>query len=262
VIRRHAGESGIVYCMSRRATESLAAWLGEHGVRALPYHAGMDDEERHLHQDAFARDRCDVVVATVAFGMGIDKSNVRFVIHRDLPKSVEAWYQEIGRAGRDGLPSDCVLFYSWADVIGYDSFLDSIEDPAVRGETRRKTVELFRLVDAGGCRHQSVVRDFDEAMEPCGESCDVCRGETVDDLLKHATPGEHGLAGAVGGTRRAAAASGRAGPGVGALFASDEGEDPPGWPSASNGSERCAVASPTPKGFPPTSSSTTRCCGR
>ena len=183
VVRRHAGESGIIYCLSRRSVDSLAAWLGEHGVRALAYHAGLADEERRRNQDAFARDECDVIVATVAFGMGIDKSNVRFVIHRDMPKSVEAWYQEIGRAGRDGLASDCVLLYSWADVMGYENFLDGIEDQLLRAETRAKTVEMFRLADRGGCRHQALVRYFDETIEPCGASCDVCRGSGIDEIV-------------------------------------------------------------------------------
>ena len=185
VIRAHAGESGIVYCMSRKGVESLTAWLVSHGVRAVPYHAGLGDDERVRNQDLFARDEVDVVVATVAFGMGIDKSNVRFVVHRDMPKSVEAWYQEIGRAGRDGLDADCVLFYSWADVIGYDAFLNSIDDATVREDTRRKTVEMFRLADRGGCRHQALVAYFDEKLEACAASCDVCRGTGIADLVRH-----------------------------------------------------------------------------
>jgi ATP-dependent DNA helicase RecQ len=190
LVRRHAGESGIVYCMSRRGVESLTEWLVERGVKAVPYHAGLEDGVRKRNQDAFARDEVDVVVATVAFGMGIDKSNVRFVVHRDMPKSIEAWYQEIGRAGRDGLASDCVLFYSWADVIGYEAFLESVEDPELRGETKRKTVEMFRLVDARVCRHQVLVRHFEEAIEPCGSCCDVCRSATIADLVGAEPAGE------------------------------------------------------------------------
>ena len=183
LVRRHAGESGIVYCMSRRSVESLSDWLRQQGVSALPYHAGLPDETRARHQDAFARDQVDVVVATVAFGMGIDKSNVRYVVHRDMPKSIEAWYQEIGRAGRDGLASDCVLFYSWADVVGYDAFLAEVDDPEVREATRQKTIELFRLVDRGGCRHQKLVAYLDEAIEPCAASCDVCLGRGIEELV-------------------------------------------------------------------------------
>jgi ATP-dependent DNA helicase RecQ len=186
LIRGHAGESGIIYCASRRGVDSLTGWLLDHGVRALPYHAGLDDQSRARHQEAFARDEVEVVVATVAFGMGIDKSNVRFVIHRDMPRTIEAWYQEIGRAGRDGLPSDCVVLYSWADVIGYDTFLGEIEDPELRAETRARTIALFRLLERSGCRHQALVAYFDEAVAPCGDACDHCLGLTLDELVAQA----------------------------------------------------------------------------
>ena len=182
VIRGHANETGIVYCATRKGVDSLTEWLAREGVSVLPYHAGLADSERAHNQQAFARDEVDVVVATVAFGMGIDKSNVRFVIHRDMPRSIEAWYQEIGRAGRDGLPSDCVIFYSWADVVGYDTFLSDIQDPVLRQETRARTVGLFRLLERSGCRHQALVGYFDEAIAPCGDACDACLGLNLDEI--------------------------------------------------------------------------------
>ncbi|MDT8341954.1 MAG: ATP-dependent DNA helicase RecQ [Longimicrobiales bacterium] len=179
LVREHAGESGIVYCLSRRTVEQTCDFLRRSGVNAVPYHAGLEDGERARNQEAFQRDDVDVVVATVAFGMGIDKSNVRYVIHRDMPKDVESWYQEMGRAGRDGLESDCVLFYSWADVKLHERFLDEIEDPEVFHRKRRATVDLFELLEAGGCRHQALLRHFEEAMAPCGTACDHCTGVTV-----------------------------------------------------------------------------------
>jgi ATP-dependent DNA helicase RecQ len=183
LLRGHAGESGIIYCSSRRGVDGLTNWLISQGVKALPYHAGLDDQTRARHQEAFARDQAEVIVATIAFGMGIDKSNVRFVIHREMPRNIESWYQEIGRAGRDGLPSDCAVFYSWADVIGYDAFLAEIEDPELRGETRARTVALFRLLERAGCRHQALVGYFDEALQPCGQACDHCLDLDLDQLL-------------------------------------------------------------------------------
>jgi ATP-dependent DNA helicase RecQ len=112
--------------------------------------------------------------------MGIDKSNVRYVVHRDMPRSIEAWYQEIGRAGRDGLASDCFVFYSWVDVLNYDAFLDEVVDTQLRAETAQRTRDLFRLLERRGCRHQALVAYFDETIAPCGDACDVCLGLGVD----------------------------------------------------------------------------------
>ncbi len=160
----------------------MAAFLCDRGVRALPYHAGMDDVDREANQNAFARDDVEVIVATIAFGMGIDKSNVRFVIHRDMPKDVESWYQEMGRAGRDGLDSDCFLFYSWADVKLQERFLSDIDDPDLYWAKAEAAKSLFRMVDNGGCRHGKILSHFGEEIAPCGTSCDWCTGVKAEDL--------------------------------------------------------------------------------
>jgi len=178
LVAARRGQSGIIYAISRKACESLADVLRARGVRAAAYHAGMEPSARNAVQDAFARDEIEVVIATIAFGMGIDKSNVRYVIHRDMPRSIESYYQEIGRAGRDGLPSDCVLFYSWADVLACDRFtveLDGDEAARQRVHVRR----MHSLAAAGECRHRLVARHFGEPMAVCETSCDVCAGFDV-----------------------------------------------------------------------------------
>jgi ATP-dependent DNA helicase RecQ len=176
LVRERADRSGIIYCLSRKSVEAIAEFLREHGIRARPYHAGMEPGDRSRVQDAFRRDEIDVVVATVAFGMGIDKPNIRYVIHRDMPKSIEGYYQEIGRAGRDGAASDCVLFYSWAEVASYDRFVDAVEAHDVRSRARELTREMFAWADRRACRHQTLVAYLGEKLAPCRTSCDVCSG--------------------------------------------------------------------------------------
>lgn len=197
LVMARRGESGIIYCLSRKSVEATAAHLAEHGLRAAAYHAGMDPEARSRAQEAFQRDDVDVIVATVAFGMGIDKSNIRYVIHRDLPKSVEGWYQEIGRAGRDGADADCILFYGWGDVLSYDRFTDGLDSTLAQAQ-QRQTRDLFRLAEAAICRHQALLAHLGERMAPCAASCDACAGL---DPLASAAPAPRGRRGSPRGDR-------------------------------------------------------------
>ena len=174
-VREHEGESGIVYCASRRKVEELADTLRKDGVKALPYHAGLDKQVRDANQDAFQQQDGVVMTATVAFGMGIDKPDVRFVCHADLPANVEAYYQEIGRAGRDGLPADTLTLYGLGDMQLRRVQIEQSETPDERKRVERQRLNaLLAPAEAPRCRRQTLLAYFGESSEPCG-NCDLCQ---------------------------------------------------------------------------------------
>lgn len=177
-LERHPGEAGIIYCIRRAEVDQLADALRRRGVRAVPYHAGLADAERKRAQDEFISERADVVVATVAFGMGIDRSDVRFVIHAGMPKSIEHYQQEAGRAGRDGLPAECLLLYSAGDFGLWRSILLAEGLPAPGAIP--KLGEMYDYCQGATCRHRSLVEYFGQTYgdAPCG-ACDVCLGEVA-----------------------------------------------------------------------------------
>lgn len=173
-LKRYEGESGIVYCLSKRRTEEIASWLQGLGYDALAYHAGMDKAAREANQMRFQHGEAVIMVATVAFGMGIDKPDVRFVAHVDLPGSIEAYYQETGRAGRDGLPSDTLMLYGSEDVALRSRFIEESEAPDQRKRMERQKLDaLLGLAETARCRRQVLLSYFGDHCEPCG-NCDTC----------------------------------------------------------------------------------------
>ncbi len=177
-LRERQGQSGIIYRTTRKSVEATAALLNQNGIPARAYHAGMDPDDRSATQDAFIRDDAAIIVATIAFGMGIDKSDVRFVVHGDLPKNIESYYQETGRAGRDGEPSHCLLLYSSGDAVKQRRFIDDIANEAERQRSSELLREMERFASVPSCRRRSLLRYFEEdyTRENCG-NCDYCAGE-------------------------------------------------------------------------------------
>ncbi len=186
VVERHGGEAGIIYCIRKKDVDETTAALQRRGIDARAYHAGLSREERTATQDAFASEKCNLVVATVAFGMGIDRSNIRFVLHSGLPKSIEHYQQETGRAGRDGLEADCVLLYSAADVLLWRSIVQrSAEEGGAEEEyirhSQRQIDEMDRYARGAVCRHRALVSYFgQEYPSPNCSACDLCLGDVEE----------------------------------------------------------------------------------
>ncbi len=185
-LKTHSEDCGIIYCLSRSSTESLAEDLRDNGYAAAAYHAGLDKQIKESNQDKFLRDEIKIIVATIAFGMGINKSNVRYVVHVDLPKNIEGYYQETGRAGRDGLPSEAVLFYSGADVFKLKSFARVEGNEAQSKIMLKKLDQMAALCETRQCRRKFLLNYFDEAAPDFCGSCDVCLSdeEKVDATIE------------------------------------------------------------------------------
>ncbi len=172
---KYMGKNGIVYCISRKKVEEMAAWLQEKGFNALPYHAGMQTAQRAQFQDRFLKEDNIIMVATIAFGMGIDKPDIRFVAHMNIPKNIEAYYQETGRAGRDGLPAEAVMFYNIGDAVMLRNFIDESNAPEIQKRIEHQKMNaLIGLCESGTCRRQIILEYFGDKSDPCG-NCDTCK---------------------------------------------------------------------------------------
>lgn len=177
-LRRHKDEPGIIYCFSRKQVDNLYEDLSAVGISCKPYHAGLSDETRVKNQDMFTRDEVQVIIATIAFGMGINKSNVRFVLHYDLPKNLESYYQEIGRAGRDGTPAECLLLYSYADVNKINYFIEQKDNPVEKAAARQQLNAMLHYAEWNRCRRIPLITHFGEKWTD--EECETCDNCTVD----------------------------------------------------------------------------------
>jgi ATP-dependent DNA helicase RecQ len=181
ILAEHKGESGIIYCMTRKRTEEIEQAINGSGMAARAYHAGLDPDERAKRQELFLKDQIQIMVATIAFGMGIHKPDVRFVLHHDLPKNIESYYQETGRAGRDGLPSECVLLYSPSDAARLHGFINQVTNEQEQSVARKHLTKLIEFCESAGCRRIQLLQYFGEtyqgidgeALEECG-ACDNC----------------------------------------------------------------------------------------
>lgn len=188
-IENHSKDSGIIYCQSRKSVDTLAKKLKSTGVRALPYHAGLSSEVRNENQEKFIKDDVEIIVATIAFGMGIDKPNVRYVIHCDMPKSIEGYYQETGRAGRDGLKSDCILFFSYGDKFKHEYFINQINDDKYKEIAYKKMWDIINFCTGKSCRRKTLLNYFGEKynISNCG-MCDICVPSERIEVVSYQKP--------------------------------------------------------------------------